>query len=134
MRLTQRLDGFLSLDAGDQTGIIVTRPFVFEGDKLTLNVDAKGGQVNPAPAGARVKVAIVALHGKEYTGYNVALTNLPKKPVRGFGIDECDSIKADSVQQVVTWKGSPDISPLRGRPIRLKIYLKHTDLYSIHFT
>jgi hypothetical protein len=133
VRLTQRLDGFMSLDAGDRTGIIVTRPFVFEGDKLTLNVDAKGGQVNPAPAGAGVKVAIVALHGKEYTGYNVALTNPPKKPVRGFGIDECDPIRTDSVRQVVTWKGSPDVGNLAGQVVRLRFEMKNAKLYSFQF-
>jgi hypothetical protein len=124
----------------------VTRPFVFEGDKLTLNVDArrpdsrretrgpaKGGQVNPAPAGAGVKVAIVALHGKEYTGYNVALTNPLKKPVRGFGIDDCDPIKTDSVRQVVTWKGSPDIGNLAGRVVRLRFEMKNVKLYSFQF-
>ncbi len=134
IRVTQRLDGFLSLDAGQETGIIITRPLIFEGDKLTLNVDAKGGQVNPAPAGAGVKVAIVALHGKEYTGYNVALTNPLKKPVRGFGIDDCDPIKTDSVRQVVTWKDSPDVGNLAGQVVRLRFEMKNAKLYSFQFT
>lgn len=124
VRFTQRLDGFLSLDAGQETGIIITRPFVFEGDKLTLNVDAKGGQV---------KVAIVALHGKEYTGYNVALTNPLKKPVRGFGIHDCNPIKTDSVRQVVTWKGDPDVGNLAGQVVRLRFEMKNAKLYSFQF-
>ena len=132
IRVTQRLDGFLSLDAGDQTGIMVTRPFVFEGDKLTLNVDASAGRLLPAKGG-QVKVAIVALHGKEYTGYNVALTNPPKKPVRGFGIDECDPIRTDSVRQVVTWKGDPDVGNLAGQVVRLRFEMKNAKLYSFQF-
>jgi len=124
VRLTQRLDGFLSLDAGEQTGIIVTRPFVFEGDKLVLNVDAKGGQV---------KVGIVALHGKELTGYNVALTNPPKKPVRGFGADDCDPVTADSVRHVVTFKGASDVGNLAGQVIRLRFEMQNARLYAFKF-
>jgi len=124
VRFTQRLDGFLSLDAGDETGIIITRPLIFDGDKLTLNVNAEAGQV---------KVAIVALHGKEYTGYNVALTNPAKKPVRGFGIGDCDPIATDSVRQVVTWKGSSDVSALAGQLVRLRFEMKNSKLYALEF-
>jgi hypothetical protein len=124
VRFTQRLDGFLSLDAGQETGILVTRPFVFDGDKLTLNVDAKAGQV---------KVAIVALHGKEYTGYNVALTNPPKDGTRNYGITDCDPIRTDSVQQVVTWKSSPDVGNLAGQVVRLRFEMKNAKLYSFQF-
>ena len=124
VRFTQRLDGFLSFDAGEETGIIITRPFVFEGDKLTLNVNAKGSQV---------KVAVVALHGKEYTGYNVALTNPLKKSVRGFGLDDCDPIRTDSVRQVVTWKGNPDVGNLAGQVVRLRFEMQNAKLYSFQF-
>jgi len=124
IRVTQRLDGFLSLNAGQETGIIITRPLIFDGDKLTLNVDAKGGQA---------KVAIVALHGKEYTGYNIALTNPAKKPVRGFGLGDCDPIATDSVRQVVTWKGSSDVSALAGQVVRLRFEMKNAKLYSFQF-
>ncbi len=124
VRLTQRLDGFLFLDAGAQPGVVVTRPFVFQGDRLSLNVDAKGG---------RVKVAIVALHGKEYTGYNVASTNPPKEMLRGFGIKDCDPIKTDSVRHVVTWKGSPDVGNLAGQVVRLRFEMQNAKLYAFKF-
>ncbi|MHC4482385.1 MAG: LamG-like jellyroll fold domain-containing protein [Planctomycetota bacterium] len=124
VRLSQRLDGFISLDAGEQNGIVITRPFIFEGDRLVLNVDAKAG---------RVKVAIVALHGKEYTGYNVALTNPAKKPVRGFGIADCDPIRADSVRHVVTWKGDPDVGNLAGQVVRLRFEMENAKLYAFQF-
>jgi hypothetical protein len=96
IRLLQRLDGFASLDAGGQTGTIITRPFIFEGDKLTLNVAAKG----------TVKVAVLNLPGMEISGYNVGLTDAPKRAMRGFGLGDCDPITADSVRHVVTWKGA----------------------------
>ncbi|HUT28363.1 MAG TPA: hypothetical protein VMX13_01120 [Sedimentisphaerales bacterium] len=124
VRFTQRLDGFISLDAGDEPGIFITRPFVFDGDKLVLNVDAKAG---------RVKVGIMALPGKEYTGYNVALTNPPKQGTRNYGITDCDAISADSVQQVVTWKGDPDVGNLAGQVVRLRFEMQNAKLYSFQF-
>ncbi len=42
LMLKQRLDGFVSLDAGTTTGTIVTKPLIFEGDKLVLNISAEG--------------------------------------------------------------------------------------------
>jgi len=131
LRFTQRLDGFLSLDAGDRTGIIVTRPFVFEGDRLVLNVAACEGQHRKASSG--VKVAILGLSGKAISGYNVALTDPPKKNLRGFGIGDCDLIKADSVRQVVTWRGNPDVSALAGQVVRLRFEMKNAKLYSFQF-
>jgi len=41
-RYTQRLDGFVSLDAGAAVGTATTLPLVFEGDKLVLNIKAAG--------------------------------------------------------------------------------------------
>ena len=42
LMLKQRLDGFVSLDADATTGTVVTKPLVFEGDKLVLNISAEG--------------------------------------------------------------------------------------------
>ena len=123
VRFTQRLDGFLSLDAGDQAGVVITRPFVFQGDKLILNVAAKGP----------VKVAILNLPAMEITGYNVGLTNRPKRPVTGYGIDDCDPITADSVRHVVTWKGNADVGNLAGQVVRLRFEMQNAKLYAFEF-
>ncbi|MHC4193010.1 MAG: LamG-like jellyroll fold domain-containing protein, partial [Planctomycetota bacterium] len=123
IRFLQRLDGFVSLDAGGQTGTIITRPFTFEGDKLTLNVAAKGS----------VKVAVLNLPGMEMSGYNIGLTDAPKKPVRGFGLGDCDPIRADSVRRVVTWKGDPDVGNLAGQVVRLRFEMQNAKLFAFEF-
>ncbi len=123
IRFSQRLDGFVSLDAGEQTGTIITRTFVFEGDKLLLNVAAKG----------TVKVAILNLPGMEISGYNIGLTNTPKKPVRGFGLGDCDPIRADSVRHVATWKGDPDVGNLAGQVVRLRFEMQNAKLFAFKF-
>jgi hypothetical protein len=123
VRFNQRLDGFLSLDAGDKPGTFITRPFVFQGDKLVLNVAAQGS----------VKVGIMALHGKPYTGYNVALTNPPKDRTRNYGIIDCDAISTDSVRHVVTWKGDSEVGNLAGQVVRLRFEMQNAKLYSFQF-
>jgi hypothetical protein len=123
VRFTQRLDGFLSLDAGDKPGTFITRPFIFDGDKLVLNV----------AAGGSVKVGIMALHGKPYTGYNVALTNPPRDRTRNYGIIDCDAISTDSVRHVVTWKGDSDVGDLAGQVVRLRFEMRNAKLYAFQF-
>ncbi|MHC4639483.1 MAG: hypothetical protein ACYTBV_18600, partial [Planctomycetota bacterium] len=125
IRLTQRLDGFVSLDTDEKGGVIITRPFVFEGKKLTLNVDASKGSV---------KVAILDLPGQEITGHNVGLTDPPKKGVRNYSIDHCDPIMTDSLRQVVTWKGDSDVGNLAGKVVRLRFEMQNTNLYAFEFT
>jgi hypothetical protein len=123
-RISQRLDGFVSLNAADQTGTIITRPFIFDGGKLTLNVNAAKGSV---------KVAILDLPGQEMTGYNVGLTNSPKKDVRNYSIAQCDVINSDSVRQVVGWKRNPDVSSLAGKVVRLRFEMQNAKLYAFKF-
>ena len=40
---TLRRDGWVSLDAGDEEGVLVTKPFLCPGGNLYVNVDARGG-------------------------------------------------------------------------------------------
>ncbi|MHC4477128.1 MAG: LamG-like jellyroll fold domain-containing protein [Planctomycetota bacterium] len=123
VRLKQRLDGFLSLDVGQQTGTIITRPFVFEGNKLTINANVKG----------YLKVAILNLPGMEITGFNIGLTNSPKKPVPGFGLHGCDTIKGDSTQHTVAWKGNSSVGNLAGQVVRLRFDMQSAKLYAFEF-
>ncbi|MHC4755344.1 MAG: hypothetical protein ACYTBP_09385, partial [Planctomycetota bacterium] len=81
-----------------------------------------------------VKVAILDLPGQEITGHNVGLTNPPKKNVRNYSIAHCDPVMTDSVRQVVTWKGNPDVGNLAGKVVRLRIEMQNTKLYAFEFT
>jgi len=123
LRLLQRLDGFVSLDAGDQTGIVVTKPVVFEGDRLILNINSAG----------LVRVAITNLPGTEMSEYGFGPTSGLAKGQAGFGIANCDPIKADSVRQVVTWNGGPDVSSLAGKVVRLRFEMQNAKLYAFKF-
>ncbi|MHC4215732.1 MAG: hypothetical protein ACYSWP_20485, partial [Planctomycetota bacterium] len=107
-RVKQRLDGFVSLDAGEAYGMALTRAFKFEGDKLYLNVDAAG----------RVLVEICDEDGKA---------------IEGFSMLECDPVHSDSVRYLVKWRGRSDISRLSGRIIRLRFRMQGAKLYAMQF-
>ena len=108
LMLKQRLDGFVSLDAGAITGTVVTKPLVFEGDKLVLNISAEGSA-------------------------RVGILDEDSRAVSGFAIEDCDPISTDSVRHVVTWKGKSDVSSKAGKIIKLKVELKNAKLYALQF-
>ncbi|HUW19631.1 MAG TPA: Calx-beta domain-containing protein, partial [Sedimentisphaerales bacterium] len=108
-RLTQRLDGFVSLDAAATTGTLTTLPLVFEGEKLLLNIKASG-----------------------YT--RVAITNQAGTELPGFGLADCDTITTDSTSHEVTWSGDSHVSSLAGTVVRLKFEMQNAKLYAFQFT
>ncbi|MCC6509126.1 MAG: hypothetical protein IT423_08470, partial [Pirellulaceae bacterium] len=110
-RFTIRTDGFVSIQAGQEAGELLTKPIKFTGQQLTLNYAAK-------PEG-HVAVAIVDASTGE---------TMP-----GFSIDDCAKLSGDSIEQVVAWKGQKDLKALSGKPVRLKFSLKQADLYSLRF-
>jgi len=108
IRLTQRLDGFTSLDAEATTGTFTTLPMVFCGDRLVLNISASG----------TAKVAMLDQSGT---------------PISGFDLTDCDPISDDSVRLLVTWNGSSDVSALTGTTIRLRFEMQNAKLYAFQF-
>jgi hypothetical protein len=107
-RVIQRLDGFVSLDAEKTAGTFVTRPLIFDGSKLVLNVAAAG------------KIMIEIQDGKG-------------RAIKGFSMADCKPIKADSVRHVVSWKGGSGLSKLAGKKIRLKFEMEDAKLYAMQF-
>jgi hypothetical protein len=107
-RFAQRLDGFVSLDAGDEKGTVTTRQLVFEGDKLLLNLNAKGSA-------------------------RAAILDENSAPIPGFDIADCDPIKVDSLAQVLSWNKNTDLSQLAGKTVQLRFELEDAKLFSFDF-
>ncbi|MHC4477570.1 MAG: LamG domain-containing protein [Planctomycetota bacterium] len=124
VRLTQRLDGFVSLDSASRKGFIITRPFVFKGRELILNADASDGYV---------KVGILNPGQEVMTDYSTAINAKKKKPIPVFGINEAIPVTSDSVEHVARWKGNPDVGSLAGQTVRLKIEMQNARLFSFQF-
>ncbi len=109
-RLTLRTDGFVSLHAPYAGGESVTKPFRFQGDRLTINYSTS--------AAGSVWVEIQDESGR---------------PIDDFSKDDCDEIIGDRIDRVVTWKDRSDVRSLAGKAIRLRWILKDADIYSFQF-
>ena len=59
----------------------------------------------------------------------VRVSDARRKPVEGFDYGDCEPFSGDSVTHPVTWAGK-SLNALRGRVIRLKLYLDDADLFS----
>lgn len=103
---TLRRDGFVSLDAGEAAGTLLTRPLKLPAGDLHLNVDAGEGQVS---------VQICDADGRALPGHEFS------PPVSG-----------DRLDVVVPWpKGQ--LAALAGQPVTLRMKLQRAKLYSYWF-
>jgi len=136
-RLVQRLDGFVSIDSPyDKEAYVVTKPFVFKGDRLTLNIDT------------------------DAAGYaQVGFLDENDNPIEGFTLDDCVYINGDFVDTQVEWMQNreemeklaqenlediealankvvttKDVSNLQGKTVKLIFRMRGTKLYSMQFT
>jgi hypothetical protein len=106
---TLRADGFASLDAGYDGGLVMTKPFRFTGSTLSVNAKANFGRVV------------------------VEVLDEQAKPVPGFQKEMCEPMQADSVEHPIRWKDA-SLAQLQGKPVRLRFYLANARLYSYRFT
>jgi hypothetical protein len=111
-RVVQRLDGFISADAAyDKPVSIMTKPLIFRGNRLLLNIDT--GATGFAQAG---------------------LLEENGKPVPGYSLDDCIYINGDFVATEVEWlENRIDVSALQGKTVRIALRMRGSKLYSLQF-
>lgn len=103
-----RRDGFVSMRAGLETGLVETRAVNFEGGKLFINATISG----------QLKVEIFGPTG-------VAALD-------GWEKSKCTPVTGDQLKAEVVWPGK-DLAELKGKPVRLRFWLEKADLYSFWF-
>jgi len=108
-RYCQRLDGFVSLDAGVLPGTATTLPLVFEGDQLVLNLNAQGS----------ARVGITDENGEAYPG---------------FTPEDCDPIEGDHIKATVTWNGRSSVAALADKTVRLSFEMQDCKLFAFEFS
>lgn len=114
-RYTLRLDGFVSVIAPIAGGGIITKPFIFEGNHLSLNFSTSA-----------------------YGSIRVEIQDINGKPIKGFSLEDCQAIFGDSIERPVIWNNksggdNSDVSSLTGKTIRLRFEINDGDLYSFRF-
>ena len=113
----------MSVSAGEENGVLVTKPIRFGrlADRLTLNYRATSN--------GHIRVGLYEPSGEAISGYSLA---------------ECRALTGDELNQTVMWKRvrgnvvgktNADISQLRRTHpvVRLKVELKKADLFSLQF-
>jgi len=100
-----RRDGFASMDADAQGGILTTRPVTFTGAILHVNVDCPTGEL---------RVDVLAEDGA---------------PIEPFTPANCNAVSADTTCTPVTWNGA-DLATLAGQTVRFRFYLTRGKLYA----
>lgn len=106
-RLSQRLDGFVSVDAPyEKEGGFTTHPLRFVGGQLVVNVDTG--------ATGFMQIGFEDEHGKS---------------VPGFSVDDCIYINGNMVEPKVCWLTKDntithDVSALAGRPVRMVVRMR----------
>jgi hypothetical protein len=109
-RYSLRPDGFTSINAPFSGGYVTTRPFIFSGRELEINYSTS--------AAGMMRIEIQDKDGK---------------PIKGYYMEDSQTIIGNEIEGTVSWNGNKDLSSLSLKPVRLKIYLKDADLYSIRF-
>ena len=104
-----RRDGFASLNADEDGGLVITRPFIFEGNgDLFVNADvAHDGEL---------RIAVVDEDTAEELDH--------------FGRDDSVAITDDAPRTVVRWRQRDSLAELRDRYVRLAFHLRNAKLYS----
>jgi hypothetical protein len=101
-----RRDGFASMSANMNEGMLLTRPITFNGKFLFVNTDCSDGELR------------------------VEILNEDNTVIDPFSADNCNPVSSDNTIQQVNWKNSKDISLLIGKIIRFRFYLKNGHLFS----
>ncbi|NLS97330.1 MAG: hypothetical protein GXX96_34765 [Planctomycetaceae bacterium] len=106
-----RRDGFASMDADDNGGTLTTRPLLFHGNCLFVNVDATSGEL---------AAEILDADGNAIPSYTVR----DCKPVRNVDSTICQ----------LEWGDGKDLSGLAGTPARIRFSLKNAKLFAFWVT
>ena len=98
-----RRDGFISLDAGEKQGTIVTKPFKVPSNRLFVNVDALKGEL---------RAEVLGKAG------NMLAASAP--------------MKGDLARGEVEWRKG-NIADLKGKAVTLRFKLRNASFYSYWF-
>ncbi|MCP4259987.1 MAG: hypothetical protein GY774_21105 [Planctomycetes bacterium] len=109
-RYSLRLDGFTSIYAPYKSGSMTTKPFIFNGRKLSLNF------ATSAPGYIKVEIQ-----------------NAEGKPVSGYSLSDANELIGNYIEHTASWRSGTDVSPLSNQPIRLHFVMKDANLYSLQF-
>ena len=103
-RYTIRADGFVSLHAGAKEREIVTKPFIFKGSELTMNLETS--------ARGYIYVALEAENGTK--------------------AESCETF-GNSINRKIAFDDPEAVKRMAGKPVTMRIRMLDADVYSVRF-
>lgn len=104
-------DRFVSLQTGaPEPCRVVTKPFVVDYPRLFLNAATWGDGV--------IQVEVL---GRDW------------RVIDGFTAQEANRIQGNALNHPVRWTSKPDLAPLVGKQVRLKLNMSDARLHALHF-
>jgi hypothetical protein len=110
----------MGLMAGPHRATIITRPLIFKGSKLMVDIEAGLPMEKPRNPPRYDECEVRA-----------ALEDQSGGRIEGFTIDRSKVLRA-SGEQAMTWEGG-DTGKLAGKPVRIRFEMHSAALYSIQF-
>ena len=109
-RYSMRLDGFASVYGNWKGGELLTKPFIFSGEKLFINFSTS------ASGGIRIEI-----------------TDADGKAIEGFEKNNSVELIGNEIEKEVTWNLDKKLNHLSGKPVRLRFLLSDAHVYSFRF-
>ncbi|WP_206366963.1 hypothetical protein [Sphingobacterium sp. SGG-5] len=103
---TLRRDGFASMEAGKETGTLLTKPLTFKGKHLFVNVDCPQGELR------------------------VEILDEQNRVLKEFSSKKSSPIRVDKTLYKVQWDAGDDLSALAGKAVKFRFHLTNGKLYS----
>ncbi len=101
-----RRDGFASMCAGEREATLLTRPLLFSGEHLFVNLRNPNGLL---------AVEVCAVDGK---------------PLRGFSRADCLPVAVDATKTRIKWQAADSLRPLARTPVRFRFHMARGELFS----
>lgn len=109
-RAVLRLDGYVSVQAGEHAGILVTPPLRIKGSRLELNVAVQ--------TGGSLLVGILDTAGN---------------PIPGLSPDDCVPVTGDQIRQRVQWRSKTKLASHSASSVCLTFRMTRADLFAFQF-
>ena len=64
-------------------------------------------------------------------GRAALFTAAPVQAIEGFGLEAADVLAGDELAGVATWRGSSDLSALRGRQVAIRLHMGRAKVFAV---
>jgi hypothetical protein len=124
-RVLFKRDRIICIEGNRAAGTFATRPLIFEGRRLVVNVEPTG----PNP---RLEVEMIGV-GIKPAESKVRGKFMEDAPCPGCSLDESLPITTDELDGPVRWKTRAEVGDWAGKPVRLRFRIQSMRIFGFQF-